>query len=135
LVRAVLARDYGLAVPAENLYAAPNQSAQKGACPVSHEKRIVHCAGPHDPHALHGIPVMPRSGNLDALCAVCAGHGQWNREIDLVSQRSKRHVCDACDGRGWVETGDDLVHSHDIEMSADGYPKWITRLDPPDPID
>jgi DnaJ-class molecular chaperone len=106
----------------------------KGQQSVSHESRIVHCSGPHDPHALHGISTIPRSGDLDVRCTGCAGHGQWNREIDLVSQRSKRHICDACDGRGWIETGDDPVSSHDIEMSADGYPKWVTRLDPPDTI-
>jgi DnaJ-class molecular chaperone len=81
---------------------------------------------------LHGISVQPRHGDLDALCPACAGHGQWNREIDLVSQRSKREACDMCDGRGWIETGDDMVGSHDIEMSAEGYPIWVTRLDPPD---
>jgi hypothetical protein len=102
---------------------------------MSHEKRIILCAGPKDPHALHGIPVQPRHGDLDAACPACAGHGQWNTEIDLVSQRSKRHVCDTCDGRGWIETGDDLVSFHDIEMSPEGYPKWVTRLDPADPID
>jgi DnaJ-class molecular chaperone len=106
----------------------------KGQQSVSHESRIVHCSGPDDPHALHGISTIARSGELDVRCTGCAGHGQWNREIDLVSQRSKRHICDACDGRGWIETGDDPVSSHNIEMSADGYPKWVTRLDPPDTI-
>jgi DnaJ-class molecular chaperone len=99
---------------------------------IVHEKRIVTCSGPHDPHALHGISVRPRSGDLDILCPACAGHGQWNSEIDLVSQRSKRTFCETCDARGWIETGDDLVHSHDIEMSEEGHPKWVTRLDPPD---
>jgi hypothetical protein len=102
---------------------------------VSHEKRIFHCTGPQDPHALHGISALPRQGDLDALCGTCAGHGQWNSEIDLSSQRSKRHICVTCDGRGWIETGDDLVSAHDIEMSAEGYPIWVTRLDPPDLID
>jgi DnaJ-class molecular chaperone len=99
---------------------------------VSHEKRIVTCTGPQDSHALHGIPVQPRSGDLDVRCPVCAGYGQWNSEIDLVSHRSKRCICAKCDGRGWIETGDDLVPSHDIEMSAEGYPMWVTRLDPSD---
>jgi hypothetical protein len=101
---------------------------------VSHEKRIVQCSGPHDPHALHGISPLPRSGDLDVVCAGCAGHGQWNREIDLASQRSKRHVCETCHGRGWIETGDDPVSAHDIEMAPEGYPKWVTRLDRPNPI-
>jgi hypothetical protein len=99
---------------------------------VSHEKRIVHCSGPEDAHAFDGIPFQPRNGDLDARCPVCAGYGQWNSEIDLASHRSKRHACDKCDGRGWIETGDDLVPSHDIEMSPEGYPKWVTRLDPSD---
>jgi hypothetical protein len=102
---------------------------------MSHEKRIVLCSGPRDPHAFDGIPALPRLGNLDEECPKCAGHGQWNAEIDLVSQRSKRQVCDTCDGRGWIETGDDLVSSHDIEMSPEGHPQWVTRLDPADPID
>ncbi len=97
---------------------------------MSHEKRIVICSGPHDPHAFHGISRRSRSGDLDAICPKCTGHGQWNQEIDLVSQRSKRQFCDICDARGWIETGDDLVSSHDIEMSQDGYPKWVTRLNP-----
>jgi hypothetical protein len=105
---------------------------QKGPQPVSHEKRIVHCSGPNESHAFDGIPVQPRHGDLDARCPVCAGYGQWNSEIDLASHRSKRQVCEKCDGRGWIETGDDLVPSHDIEMSAEGYPKWVTRLDPSD---
>lgn len=99
---------------------------------MSHEKRIVTCSGPQEPHALDGIPAQPRVGELDALCPVCSGYGQWNSEIDLVSQRCKRNVCPKCDGRGWIETGDDLVPSPDIEMSPEGYPKWVTRLDPSD---
>jgi DnaJ-class molecular chaperone len=102
---------------------------------VSHEKRIVTCSGPHDRHALHGISVRPRTGDLDTQCPLCAGYGQWNVEIDLVSQRSKRHVCGKCDGRGWIETGDDLVPSHDIAMTADGYPAWVVRLDPSDDVE
>jgi hypothetical protein len=100
---------------------------------MSHEKRIVTCSGPHEPHAFHGISVQPRSGDLDMLCPTCAGHGQWNVEIDLVSQRSKRAFCETCDTRGWIETGDDLVASPDIERSPEGYPKWVVRMAPPDP--
>lgn len=99
---------------------------------MSHEKRIVHCSGPTDAHACDGIPLQSRTGALDALCPVCAGYGQWNREIDLISHRSKRCVCHICDGRGWIETGDDLVPSHDIALSDEGYPMWVTRLDPSD---
>jgi hypothetical protein len=99
---------------------------------VSHEKRIVHCSGPEDTHAFDGIPIQPRQGDLDARCPLCAGYGQWNSEIDLVSQRSKRQCCAKCDGRGWIETGDDLVPSNDIAMSPEGYPIWVTRLDPSD---
>jgi hypothetical protein len=69
---------------------------------VSHEKRIVECSGPHDPHALDGIPVQPRSGDFDAECPLCQARGMWNREYDLASQRSKRALCDKCDGRGAV---------------------------------
>ena len=99
---------------------------------MSHAQRIVHCSGPQDPHALHGISVLPRLGDLDVLCPECAGHGQWNSQIDLVSQRSIRVCCPKCDGRGWIETGDDLVPSHDIAMSPEGHPQWVVRLDPSD---
>jgi hypothetical protein len=99
---------------------------------MSHTSRVVHCSGPQDPHALHGISPCPRTGDLDALCPTCAGHGQWNIEIDLASQRSKRQSCDTCDGRGWIETGDDMVSAHDIIMTEEGYPKWVIRLAPPD---
>ena len=99
---------------------------------MSHAQRIIHCSGPRDPHALHGISVLPRVGDLDVLCPVCAGHGQWNSQIDLVSQRSIRVCCPKCDGRGWIETGDDLVPSHDIAMSPEGHPQWVVRLDPSD---
>jgi hypothetical protein len=102
---------------------------------VSHEKRIVICAGPDEPHAFDGIPAQPKRGDLDEQCSHCTGYGQWNSEIDLVSHRSKRCVCDRCGGRGWIETGDDLVPSHDIVMSADGYPQWVVRLDPTDHAD
>jgi hypothetical protein len=99
---------------------------------VAHEQRIVHCSGPQEPHAFDGIPLQPRDGALDKICPLCAGHGQWNRQIDLASQRCIRHICDKCDGLGWIETGDDLVPSNDIEMTADGRPRWVVRLDPSD---
>ena len=99
---------------------------------MPHESRIVTCSTPQDPHALDGISRQPRSGDFDALCPVCTGHGQWNSEYDLVSQRSRRSLCPKCDGRGWIETGDDMVPSHDIELSEDGYPMWVTRLEPSD---
>ncbi|HCF24757.1 MULTISPECIES: hypothetical protein [unclassified Novosphingobium] len=99
---------------------------------MSHEKRIVTCTGPHDPHAFDGIPLRHRSGDLDRRCPLCAGHGQWNREFDLVSQRSKRCICDKCDGRGWIETGDDPVPVPDIERSEHGAPRWVTRFEPSD---
>ena len=99
---------------------------------MSHVQRIVHCTGPHDRHALHGISAIPRAGDLDVLCPICAGYGQWNGQIDLVSQRSMRVCCPKCDGRGWIETGDDLVSSNNIAMSPEGYPQWVVRLDPSD---
>lgn len=99
---------------------------------MAHETRIVTCATPLDPHAFDGIPMRHRTGDLDKPCPVCSGHGQWNVEYDLASQRSKRHICEKCEGRGWIETGDDLVPSHDIEMAPEGYPRWVTRLDPSD---
>lgn len=99
---------------------------------MSHEKRLVTCMGPNDAHAFDGISLHPRHGQLDRVCPVCRGHGMWNTEFDLVSQRSKRHICEKCDGRGWIETGDDLVPSHDTELSEGGQPRWITRLDPSD---
>jgi hypothetical protein len=98
---------------------------------MAHEKRIVLCAGPGDTHAFHGITRRNRSGDLDQICPECDGHGQWNCELDLVSQRSKRELCQMCDARGWIETGDDLLPSHDIALSDDGQPKWVMRLDPP----
>lgn len=99
---------------------------------MSHEKRIVTCSGPHEAHAFHGISIRPRTGDLDAICPDCAGHGQWNAEIDLVSQRSKRRFCETCDARGWIETGDDPVPSHDIILSEQGHPQWVVRMDSPD---
>ena len=102
---------------------------------VSHPTRIVHCSGPQEPHALDGISRRPRTGDLDAVCPICAGYGQWNTQIDLISQRSIRHCCTKCDGRGWIETGDDLVPSHDIDLSDDGHPKWVRRLNPSDDVE
>lgn len=99
---------------------------------MAHESRIVTCSAPADAHALDGIPLQPRTGALDARCPKCLGHGQWNREIDLASHRSKRCLCDRCEGRGWIETGGDPVASHDIAMSPAGYPQWVVRLDPAD---
>ena len=101
---------------------------------MAHEQRIVTCTGPGDPHALHNISPRSRHGDLDVQCPICTGYGQWNAQIDLVSQRCIRTVCAKCDGRGWIETGDDLVPSHDIELSEQGYPRWTTRLDPSDDV-
>lgn len=98
---------------------------------MSHEKRIVYCAGPGDPHAFDAIPLLPRTGNLDAACPDCLGHGQRNRQCDLARQRSIRGLCDRCEGHGWIETGEDMVPAHDIVMSPEGYPQWVLRLDPP----
>lgn len=97
-----------------------------------HPQRLVHCTGPGDPHAFDNISRIPRRGELDEECPDCRTHGQWNCEIDLNSFRCKRVICDRCDGRGWIETGDDKVPSPDTEMSPEGYPMWVTRLDPPE---
>jgi predicted SprT family Zn-dependent metalloprotease len=95
-----------------------------------HKQFIHQCTGPEDPHAYDVIPEMIRTGNLDERCPTCHGHGQWNREIDLASQRSKREICGHCNGLGWIETGDDLVAVPDIIMSPQGYPMWITKYRP-----
>ena len=95
-----------------------------------HESRIVICRGPLDKHAFDGIPLQPRRGELDEICPACRGHGQWNGQIDLASHRCIRVICDRCDSRGWVETGDDLVSTPDIVLHPDGYPQWIERLGP-----
>ena len=102
---------------------------------MAHDQRLIHCTGPADPHALHGISPRPRTGDLDRRCPLCSGHGQWNAQIDLASQRSIRAICPKCDGRGWIETGDDLVPSPDTALSEDGQPMWVTRLDPSDDVD
>lgn len=94
---------------------------------MPHASTIVDCAGPDDPHAFDIIPLQPRNGTLDARCPICKGYGQWNTEIDLVSFRCKRAVCDHCHGAGWVETGKDPVSLPDIVLAPEGYPKWITR--------
>jgi len=99
---------------------------------MSHPRNIVTCTGPADPHAFDGIPLRPRTGELDRPCPLCHGHGQWNDEIDLASQRSIRHICPKCDGRVWIETGDDPVPTPDIERDANGHPRWITRWSPSD---
>ncbi|MDR7061313.1 MULTISPECIES: hypothetical protein [unclassified Sphingopyxis] len=102
---------------------------------MSHASNIVTCSGPHDPHALDGISVRHRTGDLDVLCPVCSGHGQWNSQIDLISHRSIRVPCPKCDGRGWIETGADMVPSHDITLSPHGQPQWTVRLDPSDDVE
>lgn len=99
---------------------------------MSHPSRIVICSGPEDPHALDGISLRHRTGDLDKLCPLCGGYGQWNTQIDLVSHRSMRHTCHKCDGRGWIETGDDLVPTNEIVMTPEGHPQWTVRLDPTD---
>ena len=97
---------------------------------MPHASTIVTCNGPDCPNAFDIVPLQPRNGTLDAVCPVCKGHGQWNNEIDLVSFRCKRTICDRCHGAGWVETRDDPVVLPDIEMTAEGYPKWTTRFAP-----
>ena len=98
---------------------------------MAHESRVVANLSPGDPHSFDGIPLRSRTDNLDQVCPVCQGRGQWNNEFDLASQRSKRTICPSCEGRGWIETGSDLIRSDDIVMSENGYPDWIVRLDPP----
>ena len=94
---------------------------------MSHGSKIVHPAGPDAPHAFDNIPLKPRNGMLDARCPVCRGHGEWNREIDLISFRCKRAICGRCQGAGWVETGSDPIGIPDIELSPDGNPQWVVR--------
>lgn len=98
---------------------------------MAHTPRIVTCQGPQDPHAFDGISPLPRTGKLDEPCPHCRGHGQWNREFDLASQRSKRCLCDRCEGRAWIETGEDPLPIHDTELSEEGYPRWTVRLKAP----
>ena len=94
---------------------------------MPHDSNVVEVSGPDSPHAFDIIPLQPRNGTLDARCDVCRGHGQWNTEIDLVSFRCKRAICDRCHGAGWIETGDDAVGVPDIVRGADGHPMWIVR--------
>lgn len=97
---------------------------------MKHVSVIVTCEGPESPHAFDVIPLARRTGNLDEPCPTCKGHGQWNREIDLASLRSKRIICDHCRGAGWIETGDDLIAVPDIVWDEKGLPMWITRYIP-----
>lgn len=96
---------------------------------MPHADNIVYCAGPDSPHAFDIIPLQPRNGTLDAICPVCQGYGQWNTELDLVSFRCKRAICDRCLGEGWVETGTDPVGLPDIEFTPNG-PQWVTHYVP-----
>jgi hypothetical protein len=98
--------------------------------PIVHASNVVQCDGPNSPHAFDIIPLQPRNGTLDAKCPICKGHGQWNTEIDLVSFRCKRAVCDYCKGAGWIETGNDPVGHADIVMSPNGYPQWVVAFEP-----
>jgi hypothetical protein len=97
---------------------------------MPHASNIVHPSGPDAPHAFDIIPLKPRNGALDARCPVCRGYGEWNSEIDLVSFRCKRAICERCAGAGWVETGSDPVGVPDIELSASGNPEWVVRYVP-----
>lgn len=97
---------------------------------MPHASNIVHPAGPDAPHAFDIIALKPRNGALDARCPVCRGYGEWNSEIDLVSFRCKRAICDRCHGAGWVETGSDPIGLPDIELSPKGHPQWVTRYFP-----
>ncbi|TGX52368.1 hypothetical protein E5A73_16370 [Sphingomonas gei] len=96
---------------------------------MPHESNIVRPEGPEAPHAFDIIPLKPRNGTLDARCPVCQGYGEWNVEIDLISFRCKRAICERCHGAGWVETGADPLVLPDIELS-DGRPKWVVRYVP-----
>jgi len=93
---------------------------------MPHASKIVYPQGPEGDHAFDMIPLQPRNGTLDALCPVCKGHGQWNKELDLVSFRCQREICPHCLGAGWVETGVDPLAIPDIEMTPDGHPRWTT---------
>lgn len=101
---------------------------------MPHVSNIVYPEGPDAPHAFDIISLKPRNGTLDAECPVCKGHGEWNAELDLVSFRCKRVICGRCLGAGWVETGTDPVAFPDIELSAEGYPRWTTRYVPRDAV-
>ncbi|KQM64244.1 hypothetical protein ASE75_09635 [Sphingomonas sp. Leaf17] len=96
---------------------------------MPHASDIVLCTGPDSPHAFDNVPVLPRHGTLDALCPVCQGRGQWNAELDLVSFRCKRTICDRCQGAGWIETGSDPVGRPDTVRTAGGHPQWVVAFD------
>jgi hypothetical protein len=96
---------------------------------MPHASNMVHCTGPECAHAFDNVPLQPRNGSLDAMCPKCTGHGEWNTELDLVSFRCKRAICDRCYGAGWVETGNDPIGLPDIEL-ANSVPKWTTRYIP-----
>ena len=102
---------------------------------MPHASNTVRCDGPDAPHAFDIIPLKPRNGTLDARCPVCRGHGEWNSEIDLISFRCKREVCDRCLGAGWVETGHDPVGFPDIELGPDGVARWVTHYVPRADVD
>lgn len=97
---------------------------------MPHASNIVRCDGPDCAHAFDIIPLKPRNGALDARCPICRGHGEWNVEIDLVSFRCRRAICERCLGAGWIETGDDPVGFPDIELDADGHAKWVVNYVP-----
>jgi len=97
---------------------------------VAHASNIMTGITPDHNLAFFNIPLLPRNGALDAPCPFCHQHGQWNVELDLVSFRCKRAICDLCYGSGWIETGDDARAFHDIVMSPQGYPMWIVRYAP-----
>lgn len=97
---------------------------------MGHASNIVQCSGPGAPLAFFNVSLTTRNGTLDAQCPNCQGHGQWNTEIDLVSFRCKRAICDQCYGNGWIETGNDPIAVPDIIMTPEGYPKWIIRYIP-----
>lgn len=94
---------------------------------MPHASNTVYCAGPDSPHAFDIIPLQPRNGSLDARCPQCHGYGQWNTEIDLISFRCKRAICDRCYGAGWIETGSDPIALPDIVLTPEGYPQWTVR--------
>lgn len=94
---------------------------------MGHGGKPVEVEGPDSPHAFDIVPLQPRNGALDAPCPICKGHGEWNSEIDLVSFRCKRTICDHCYGNGWIETGEDPIGLPDIVMTPEGHPRWVTR--------
>jgi hypothetical protein len=97
---------------------------------VAHASNLVYGTGPESPYAFFNIPLATRNGALDARCPNCQGYGQWNVELDLVSMRSKRAVCDTCLGSGWIETGNDALAVPDIVRGPTGHPMWIIRYLP-----